>query len=81
MAGAKINSAGVKTINGADFLVFDVTTPAPDGEIRNVMAFASLEGRMLAVSYNCSLARDANCGALGTRLIQSMSLKGNPTAR
>jgi hypothetical protein len=73
-SGLKIHSGGVRKLNGVEFLVFDMETPAPDGNIRNVMAFTSLEGRLLVVSYNCQPSRDLECGALGNKLIDSIVL-------
>jgi hypothetical protein len=73
-SGLKINSGGVRELNGVEFLVFDMETPGPEGNIRNVMAFTSLEGRLLAVSYNCQPSRDPECGALGNKLIESIVL-------
>jgi hypothetical protein len=73
-SGLKINSGGVRKLNGVEFLVFDMDTPGPEGNIRNVMAFTSLEGRLLAVSYNCQPSKDPECGALGNKLINSIVL-------
>ena len=80
-SSAKINSAGVRKLNGVEFLIFDIETPGPDGAIRNVMAFTSLESRMLVVSYNCLPSRDAKCGELGARLIESIVLAPKPAAK
>lgn len=73
-SAVKINAYGVRKLNGVEFLVIDMETPAPDGNTRNVMALTSLEGRLLAVSYNCLPTRDPKCGALGNRLIESIVL-------
>jgi hypothetical protein len=70
----KVHSGGIRKLNGVEFLVFDMETPGPEGAIRNVMAFASLEGRLLAVSYNCLPSRNPDCGKLGHRLIESIVL-------
>lgn len=78
--GAKINSGGVRKLNGMDFLVFDVDTPAPDGTIRNIMAFTSLDNRLLAISYNCTVSRDKTCGELGHRIIDSIVVNSQPAA-
>ena len=77
-ASAKLNSSGMRSINGHDFLVIDVDVPLADGSNHNHMAITSLEGRMLIISYNCMLSRDANCGALGSRVIESIRLNDKP---
>ncbi len=77
-ASAKLNSSGMRSINGQDFLVFDVDVQLPDGANHNHMAITSFEGRMLIISYNCMSSRDANCGALGNRVIESIRLNGKP---
>jgi hypothetical protein len=74
-ASAKLNFAGMRSINGQEFLVVDVDVPLPDGTNHNHLAFTSFEGRMLIISYNCMLSRDAQCGALGNRVIESIRLK------
>lgn len=74
MAGAKINSSGIRKINGHDFLVIDMDTRAIDATIRNVMAMTSDGGRLLVISYNCPVSKDASCGVLGTQLIDSIRL-------
>jgi len=75
-SSAKINAAGVRAINGREFLVFDLDVELPDGPNHNLLAITSLEGRMLIVSYNCMPARHANCADLGNRLIGSIQVKG-----
>ena len=75
LASARINSGGLQTLNGHEFLVMDFDTPAQDGIIRNVMAMTSLDDRLLVVSYNCMLNRHPDCGALGTQLIESIRVK------
>jgi hypothetical protein len=77
-ASAKLNASGMRSINGQDFLVFDFDVQLPDGTNHNQLAITSFEGRMLIISYNCMLSRDADCGALGNRVIDSIRLNGKP---
>ena len=77
-ASAKLNASGMRSINGRDFLVFDFDVQLPDGTNHNHLAITSFEGRMLIISYNCMLTRDADCGALGNRVIESIRLSGKP---
>ncbi len=77
-AGAKLNSSGMRSINGHDFLVFDFDVQLTDGPNHNHMAITSLDGRMLIISYNCMPSRDGNCAAVGSRVIESIRMKGKP---
>jgi hypothetical protein len=82
MAGAKINSSGMRKINGSDFLVIDADVTMPDDlKVHNLIAMTSLDGRMLVISYNCVLDFDSNCGAIGPRLIESIVLKPKAAAK
>jgi hypothetical protein len=76
MEEAKLNSSGLRKLNGREFAVFDLDSDAPDGTVRNIMAMTSLDGKLLIVSYNCMVSRDAGCGVLGTRLIESIEVTG-----
>ena len=66
-ASAKLNSTGMRSINGHDFLVIDVDVPLPDGTNHNHMAITSFEGRMLIISYNCMPSRNATARARQSR--------------
>lgn len=79
--GAKINSSGVKKLNGADFVVVDLDADVPDGTVHMLVAMTSLENRMLLISYNCMLDVDPACGEIGPRLIESIVLKPRTPAK
>ena len=74
-ASAKLNDAGLRTINGHEFLVVDVVVTLPDGPNQNHIALTSFEGRILVISYNCMLDRDPQCGEFGKRVIDSIQLR------
>jgi hypothetical protein len=79
---AKLNSIGMKKINGADILVIDFDMALPDGgQVHNHMAMTSFEGRMLVISYNCLLNLDSKCAALGPGIIESIKLKPAAAAK
>ncbi len=79
--GSKINSSGVRKLNGVEFVVLDVDTTLPDGIVHMLIAMTSLDDRMLMISYNCFLDEDPNCGAIGPRLIESIVLKSKAPAK
>ena len=72
--GVTIHSSGIRTINGRDFMVIVMDTTNTDGVVQNVMAMTPFAGHALLVSYNCMPSRDAGCGALGNRLIESIEV-------
>ncbi len=73
IAGAnKMNSHGVRKLNGVDVLVLDFDSAVPDGTLRNIMAMTSLEGRLLIVSFNCMISRDPGCEKQGEKIIGSL---------
>lgn len=76
MSSSKINSTGVRKINGADILVIDVDVDLPDGgKLHNLLTMTSYEGRLLAITYNCLLDHDPACAAIGPKMIESIKLK------
>ncbi len=46
----KLQSSGVRKINGTEFAVMEFDVTVGDGNIRNVMAMSSLGGKLLAIS-------------------------------
>jgi hypothetical protein len=74
LSQAKFHSAGMRTLNGHEFAVFDMDTPAEDGTIRNIMAMTSLDGKLLVISYNCLISTDAGCDLIGRKIIESIKL-------
>ena len=74
LSHAKFHAAGLRTLNGHEFAVFDMDTPAMDGTIRNIMAMTSLDGKLLVISYNCLISKDAGCDVVGRKIIESIKL-------
>jgi hypothetical protein len=82
LSGAKVNSSGVRKINGIDFLVIDADMDMPDAaKLHNLITVTSLEGRMLVISYNCLLNFDPACKAIGPKMIESIILKPKAPAK
>jgi hypothetical protein len=76
MSSSRINSTGVRRINGADILVIDVDVDLPDGgKLHNLLTMTSYQGRLLAITYNCLLDHDPGCAALGPKMIESIRLR------
>ncbi len=79
--GSKVNSSGVRKLNGVEFVVIDVDTTLPDGIVHVLIAMTSLDDRMLLISYNCFLDEDPACGEIGPRLIESIVLNPKKPAK
>jgi hypothetical protein len=65
----------IKPINGRQFFLVDVRTPAIDTEVRNILAGTSFEGRLLIVSFNATKALEAEWLPVGNKIIESITLK------
>ena len=63
------------TINGREFFIFDVRTPARDTDVRNIIAGTSLDGRLLIVSFNVTKEREADWLPTGNKIIDSIQIK------
>ena len=72
---AKWNRSEVVSINGRQFFVLDLRTPAIDTEIRNVMGGTSYKGRLLLITFNCTRELEAQWGEVGRRILLSASLR------
>jgi hypothetical protein len=65
----------LKTINGRQFFVLDVITPAADTDVRNIMAGTSFEGRLLIITFNVTKALADVWAPIGNTIIESATLK------
>jgi len=81
LSAGKINSSGVKKLNGLEFVMIDVDSEAEDATIHNLIAMTSLDDRMLLISYNCVLDSDPKCGEIGPRIIESIVIRPKPAAK
>jgi len=60
--------------NGRTLVFYDFRAPALDTTIRNIMVAASLEGRLLLVTFNCTIAEEEEWESLGKRIIDSIEI-------
>jgi hypothetical protein len=68
-------SSEVKKINGKEVFVMDFRHSAADTEVRNVMLGASLDGRLLIVTFNTTQALEKDWLAAGNKIIASVKIK------
>ena len=61
-------------INGRDFVVLELITPAVDTDIYNLMFVTSLEGRMLLFSFNCTLELQSEWESVGNQIMESVKV-------
>jgi hypothetical protein len=63
------------SINGRPFFLLEVTTPAADTDVRNLMIGTSLDGRLLVITFNCTKALEQTWLPVGNKIIASATLK------
>lgn len=61
-------------INGRDFVVLELVTPAIDTQIYNLMFITSLEDRMLMFSFNCTQDLMWKWQSQGQQIMQSVKI-------
>ncbi len=71
---AKWYQSEVTSINGRDFFVLDVRTPAMDTEIRNIIGGTTLDSRFLIVTFNCTRELESAWVDIGRRILESASV-------
>ena len=62
------------SVDGRNYFVIELTTPAVDTEIRNIMYFSSLNDRLLGISFNCTVEHEQEWAEIGKRVIDSISI-------
>jgi len=62
-------------LNGRQFLIMELRTPAVDTEIRNIMVGTSLDDRLLLVSVNMTKALEETWLEVAHRMIRSIVIK------
>lgn len=65
----------LKEMNGSQFVILEFISPAVDTKIYNLMAIASLEGRLVMITFNCTEAERKEWEATGKKIIGSITLK------
>ena len=63
-------------INGKDFMVLEMITPAPDGPIYNLMFVTSLNNRYLMGNFNCTIDYQKEWQPIANEILQSIEVKG-----
>lgn len=75
MPTAKWYQSKMTSINGRAFFLMEFQSPAPDVNVRNIVAGTSLDGRLLLVSFNTVVPLEKEWMPVGTRIIQSIKVR------
>lgn len=62
----------IRKINGRDFIVLEMITPAADTEVYNLMFVTSSQGRLLMGTFNCTVDLQAEWQPLAERIVSSV---------
>jgi hypothetical protein len=65
----------LKAINGRQFFVLEMRTPAADTDIRNLMIGTSLEGRLFVITFNVTKALEGTWMPIGNRVVESVQIR------
>ena len=65
----------IRPINGRQFFLIDLRTPAADIEVRNIMAGTSLDDRLLMITFNVIKTFEKEWVPIGNRIIESISVE------
>lgn len=55
-------------------ILYDFRAPAIDTIVRNIMFGASLDGTLLIITFNCTMAEEAEWAVIGQRIIDSIEI-------
>ena len=61
-------------INGRDFFIVEVTTPSLTGNIRNIIAGTSVDGRLMMFGFNCTVDNEHDWAPIGAKIIESIQI-------
>jgi hypothetical protein len=65
----------MRTINGRQFFLVELRTPAVDTEVRNIIVGTSLDDRLLMITFNVTKALEQEWLAAGNQIIESIKVK------
>lgn len=65
----------IKNINGRDFIVIEMITPAIDTEVYNLMFVTSLDGKLLMGTFNCTVEKMQEWQPLAEQILSSVKVK------
>ena len=72
----KVQKNEIIKINGKDFVVFEMVTPAPDSRIYNLMFVTSLDNRYLMGNFNCTVNHQSEWQPIANKILHSIEING-----
>jgi hypothetical protein len=66
---------GIKEINGRKVGILEVTTPAIDTKIYNLLFFTDLEGKLLICTFNCTSNKKSLWLESAKKILNSLTIK------
>lgn len=66
----------IREINGRDFIVLEMITPAMDTEVYNLMFITSSDGRLLMCTFNCTVDKLSEWQPLAEQIVSSVKVRG-----
>ena len=64
----------IKNINGRDFIIIEMITPAVDTKVYNLMFVTSSEGRLLMGTFNCTMDHLKEWQPLAEQIVNSVKV-------
>jgi hypothetical protein len=65
----------LRKINGREFFLMEMRTPALDTEVRNIIVGTSVDDRLLMVTFNCMKSLEQQWVPVGNKIIESIAVK------
>lgn len=65
----------IKQINGRDFIVIEMITPAMDTDVYNLMFVTSLDGKLLIGTFNCTIEKMQEWQPIAEQILSSVKVK------
>lgn len=73
--GIDFEKSEIRKINGRDFIVLQMTTPAADTRVYNQMFVTSSGGRLLMGTFNCTVDKEKEWRPIAEQIIGSVRAK------
>jgi hypothetical protein len=73
--GIDFRKSEIRNINGTDFIVIEMITPAVDTHVYNLMFITSSDSRLLIGTFNCTIGEMSKWQTVAERIVASVKIK------
>jgi len=73
--GIDFQKSEIRKINGGDFIIIEMVTPAMDTPVYNLMFITSLEDRLLIGTFNCTIDKLQQWEPTAYQVLNSVTIK------